>query len=77
LIEHFNLKKDVVSTWKQFAKEKHHEQAENQQKAAELSENQTSIKDLLGLSNKYLDRAHHCPVINITEQGRIKMVQNK
>jgi transcriptional regulator with GAF, ATPase, and Fis domain len=77
LSEHLNLKKDVVSTWKQFAKEKHHEQAENQQKAAELSENQTSIKDLLGLSNKYLDRAHHCPVINITEQGRIKMVQNK
>lgn len=78
LSEHLNLKKDVVSTWKQFAKDKHHEH--EQQKAAAAapsSENQTSIKELLGLSNKYLDRAHHCPIINVTEQGRIKMVQNK
>lgn len=76
--EHLNLKKDVVSAWKQFAKDKHNINAgNNNQQVESASEHQTSVKNLLGLSNKYLDRAHHVPVLNITEQGRIKMVQNK
>eukprot|EP01103_Thecamoeba_quadrilineata_P018956 TRINITY_DN7495_c0_g1_i1.p1 TRINITY_DN7495_c0_g1~~TRINITY_DN7495_c0_g1_i1.p1 ORF type:complete len:555 (+),score=54.16 TRINITY_DN7495_c0_g1_i1:24-1667(+) len=71
--EHLHLTKDVVSTWKHFTLEKKL-QHNGEHTATPESENQT--RELLGLSNKYLDRAHHCPVINITNQGRIKMVPN-